>query len=91
MSNQTILSITDARRDIFNITKEVQKPGVVYTLTDKGRPKAVIMSADEFESWAETLDVLREFPDILSTIKAAEADYTDGQAISWRDILPKDK
>lgn len=85
--NQTTLSITDARRDIFNITKEVQKPGIVYTLTDKGRPKAVIMSAEEFESWAETMDILQDYPDIINEIRLAEKDYTQGKTKNWRELI----
>lgn len=41
-----------------------------YTLTDKGRPKAVVMSAEEFESWAETLEVMRDFPNLDKDIIA---------------------
>lgn len=85
--NQTTLSITDARRDIFNITKEVQKPGIVYTLTENGRPKAVIMSAEEFASWAETLDIIQEYPDVINDIKKAEEEYAQGESKDWRELL----
>ena len=62
MNTQTTLSISAARKKIFQIAEEVQKPYIHYTLTEKGRPYIVIMSADEFESWQETLEVMQELP-----------------------------
>ena len=74
MSLANTLSITEARGNIFNIADEAQKRGVHFTLTEHGRPKAVLMSADEFESWQETLEVIAEFPDLKKDIKEAEND-----------------
>ncbi|MBI5913593.1 type II toxin-antitoxin system Phd/YefM family antitoxin [Candidatus Azambacteria bacterium] len=72
MNTQTTLSISAARKKIFQIAEEVQKPYIHYTLTEKGRPYVVIMSADEFESWQETLEVMHELPDLKKD--AAQAD-----------------
>jgi prevent-host-death family protein len=87
MDSKTTLSITDARKDIFKITADVQKPGVIYTLTEKGRPKAVIMSAEEFESWAETLEVMHDFPNLARELTQAEIELKQGKTISLEDYL----
>ena len=68
MNNQTTLSITAARKKIFDIAQDVQTPGRYYTCTEKGRPKAVMMSADEFEAWQETLEVTQQFPDLKQAV-----------------------
>lgn len=78
MNTKTTLPISEARKKIFKISDEVQKPGMYYTLTEKGRPKAVIMSAEEFESWQETLEVMREFPDLKKDVEKAERDFKSG-------------
>ena len=78
MNIKTTLPISKARQKIFEIAKAVQKPSVYYTLTEKGVPKAVIMSAEEFESWAETLEVAREFPDLKKDIKEMDRDIKSG-------------
>jgi antitoxin YefM len=90
MDQQTTLSTTAARKEIFKITKDVQKPGVIYTLTENGRPRAVIMSAEEFESWRETMEVKHDFPDILADQAEAEADLTAGRTISLEDFLAEE-
>ncbi len=53
MKTKTTLSVSDARKNIFEIIDEVQKPNVYYTLTERGKPKAVILSAEKFEYLAE--------------------------------------
>lgn len=49
MKTKTTLSVSDARKNIFEIVDKVQKPDVYYTLTERGKPKAVILSAEKFE------------------------------------------
>lgn len=79
MDTQTTLSITEARKQIFQIVDRVAKTGARFTLVEKGRPKAVIMSAEEFESWLETFEVMREFPDLAKTIAEVEKDIKTGK------------
>jgi prevent-host-death family protein len=90
MDTKTTLSISEARKNIFKIAKKVQKPSVYYTLTEKGRPKAVVMSAGEFESWQETLDVIKEFPNLKGDIKEARKDYEKGSYITLEELLAKE-
>lgn len=90
MSAKNTLPITEARKKIFDIANEIQKPGIYYTLTEKGRPKAVIMSAEEFESWQETLEVMREFPDLKKDIKQAEREYKKGDYVTLEEFLKKE-
>lgn len=89
MNVKTTLSISEARKKIFDIAEDVQKPSTYYTLTEKGRPKAVLMSAEEFESWQETMEVMREFPDIEKDIKKAEAEFKKGDYITLDDLMQK--
>lgn len=90
MDSKTTLSISEARKRIFRIAAEVQRPHTHYTLTENGRPKAVIMSAEEFESWHETLEVMRDFPDLKKDIAQAERDYKRGNYITLEDVLAKE-
>lgn len=67
-----IISLTEARRRIFDLAKNVQHPGNHYILTEKGKSKAVILSAKEFENMQSTIEALTEDPDLTELI--AEAD-----------------
>ncbi len=83
-------SISDARKNIFTIADEVQKPGNYYTLTEKGRSKVVLMSAEEFESWKETIEVLHDFPNLRDDIAQAEKEYSSGDYVTVDDLLAQE-
>jgi|GEM_PF-3069581 len=78
MSYTHTLTITEARKKIFTITETVQTPGVSVILTEKGKPKAVLLSADEYEAWHETFAVAVEFSDIKKDAARARAEYKAG-------------
>ncbi len=79
MDIRTTLSVSEARKQIFTIIDQVEKLGARYTLTEKGKPKAVIMSAEEFESWIETLEVMNDWPDYKKDIKRIHNDIKTGK------------
>lgn len=43
-------------------------------------------SAEEFESWKETLDIMREFPDIKKELRHAEAQVRRGETVSLKKL-----
>ena len=90
MDTKTTLPISEARKKIFKIAERVQKPAVYFTLTEKGRPKVVVLSADEFESWQETLEVMRIFPKLEKDIEKAEREYKRGRYLTLEDVLSKE-
>lgn len=85
MNTKTTLSITEARKKIFDIAEWVQKPDTHYTLTENGRPKAVIMSAEEFDSLMETMEILSD-PKIMKDIEKVEEEYKRGEYITWEEM-----
>src|SRR3989344_8949524 len=84
------IPISQARKEIFSIAEQVQRPGQHFTLTENGRPKIVVLSASEFESLVETVDVLRAFPDLEDEIEEAEKEYRDGNVKTLDEILAKE-
>ncbi len=83
LSAKRTISISEARKRIFDITDDVQVPERVYTLTADGKPKAVVMSVDEYESMLETIAVLQDFPDIKKDIAEADEAFRTGEYKTW--------
>jgi len=48
------------------------------------------MSADEFESWQETLEVMRDFSDLEKDVKKAEKGFKKGSYSTLEKILAKE-
>ncbi len=90
MNTKNTLSISEARKKLFEMAKKVQISSTHYILTDKGRPKVALMSAEEFESWQETLEVLGDLPDLEKNIEKAEREYKKGITSTLEDILSKE-
>ncbi len=47
----------EARSNLYQILEEVGEQWRQFTITHRGKPKAVIISPDEFASWQETLEI----------------------------------
>ena len=90
MDTKTTLPISEARKNIFKIAEKVQKTAAHYTLTEKGKPKIVILSAEEFESWQETLEVMGVFPMLEKDMEKAEKEYKKGRCLTLEDVLSKE-
>lgn len=90
MNKTVTLPITEARRKIFDIVDEAQETGTRFMLTTKGTPKAIVMSVAEFESWAETLEIMEDFPSLGKDIKEAEADLARGNYIALEEVLAEE-
>ena len=85
MNIKTTISITEARKRIFDIAEEVQKPNKYYTLTENGRPKAVLMSAEQFDSLMEDLELASD-PGFAKRMAEVEKEYKRGEYSSWSDV-----
>lgn len=87
MDLKKVLPLTEARKNIFKIVESVDKEGACYGFTERGSIKAVLMSVSEFESWRETLAVIKDFPDLDESIKAAKKDWENKEYVSLDRIL----
>lgn len=79
MKIKNVLPITEARKKIFSIAEEVQKSNIYYTLTERGKPTVVILSAEEFEILAGGKN---------NGYALADKNY-DAYAARRNEILPK--
>lgn len=77
----TTLSVTEARKKFPTLVKKADENLEEFTIVKNGKPKAVIMSADEFESWKETIEILSD-KKLMRAIEEGE------KAIKRGDVVP---
>ncbi|MFZ1954469.1 MAG: type II toxin-antitoxin system Phd/YefM family antitoxin, partial [Desulfobacterales bacterium] len=76
------LSLSEAKMKLSEIVDSVQSTDEEIVITRNGRPAAVLISPDEFESWKETLaikadqDLMEEIRTGLKTLKKRSRLYT---------------
>ena len=75
--------LTEARSRLSEIVDEVESTGAEFVITKHGRPAAVIVGHEEYESLIETLNILAD-SDTVAAIAEAEADLAAG------DLVPLD-
>lgn len=67
------VALTEARDNLRAIVDEVVETGTEFTITRHGRPVAVILSFEEYESLVETLNILSD-DEAMAAIEEAEAE-----------------
>ena len=77
--------LTDVRSNLSEIVDEIDRVGTQCVITKHGRPVAVIVSSDEYESLVETLNILSD-DDTMAAIAQGEAEFAAGEFIRLDEI-----
>lgn len=79
------LPITKARENLTKIVDNAKKKLDEYIITVNGSPAAVIISAEEYESWKETNEIMSD-PALMKSIKQGEKEIKEGKGIPWEKV-----
>lgn len=79
------LPITKAREELTSLVENARKRLYEYIITVNGLPAAVIISAAEYESWKETLEIMSD-PGLMEAIREGEKDIEEGRFYDWEDV-----
>lgn len=81
----TTLPISKARQELPTLVDKANKMLNEYIITVNGEPAAVLMSAQEYESWKETNEISadRKF---MKVIKQGEKEIDEGKGIPWEEV-----
>jgi len=79
------LPITKAREELTSLVENASKKLDEYVITVNGTPAAVIISAAEYDSWKETLEIMSD-PTLMAAIREGEEDEKAGRLYDWEDV-----
>lgn len=80
-----LITITQARDSLPSIVAEAQKKSERFDITVNGKRQAVLMSADEFDAWEETNEILSD-KKLMRDIRIAEKEIEEGKGIPWEEF-----
>jgi prevent-host-death family protein len=66
------LSLSEAKAKLSGLIEDVERRDEEIVITRNGRPAAVLVSPDEYESWKETIAILSDKP-LMREIRAGLA------------------
>ena len=79
------ISVEELRPKLSGIIKQVHDKLDRYIITKRGRPEAVMLSLEDYESLVETLDIEAD-KKLLKRLKKAEKDLHAGKGTSLEKI-----
>ena len=80
------LTISEAKARLSELVASVEQTEEELVITRNGRPAAVLMSAEEFDSWQETLAIQRN-PALLQEIKQGLVQLKKGHVFSFEEVF----
>jgi len=85
---RNIIPITDLQQKTKKYVQMVRETGRPIVITQRGRPAAVLASADDFEGYLVTLDEM-SYPDSEERLARAKRDLDAGRGITLEAFLAK--
>ena len=79
------LPITEAREKLTTLVDKASKLLDEYIITVNGKPTAILMSIQEYESWKETTEIMSD-PGLMKAIRQGEKEIDEGKGIPWEDV-----
>ena len=74
------LQANEARANFYQIIDEASRGLRQFVITLRGQTKAIIMSAEEFEGWQETLEIMSD-KKLVASIKQGVKELKAGKGI----------
>lgn len=79
------LPISKAREELANLVDRTKKRLDEYIITVNGSPAAVLISAEEYESWKETEEILADKA-LMKAIKKGEKEIEEGKTVTLEEL-----
>jgi prevent-host-death family protein len=63
-----VLPLSEVKTKLSELVDSVERRDEALTITRNGKPVAIIVSTEEYESWHETIEILRD-PEFVREIR----------------------
>ncbi len=80
-----IVPFSEARASLTELLDIVENMQEHVLITRNGRPSAVMLSADEYQSLEETLDILQD-EELMGALRKSENDVRAGRLLPLEDV-----
>ena len=80
------LSITETRNNLLDLIRRVKNILERVIITKNGKPEAVLVSYEEYESWLATIEITRD-TQLMKDIDKARADIKAGRLYPYAEVI----
>ncbi len=82
--SQKIIPVTQAKKGLLEIVKEMAEEDITVTVTKNGVPVSVLMSADRYESLLETIEILAD-QRIVRALARSSREFNAGKVMTHEE------
>ena len=82
----TTLTVTEAKAHFLELIRDSDKRLERFLITKNGKPTVVLMNADEFEGWLETLEIMSD-KKALKGLRQAKKELEQGRYKTFDEIF----
>ncbi len=79
------MPLSEAKAQLSKLVDGIVTRAEQVTITRNGRPAAIMVSPDEFESWQETIEIMQD-RESMASIRRALEDLKHGRTISGEEL-----
>ena len=80
------IPLSAAKAGFSRLIAEINKTHTTYQITRNGIPECVLLSAEEYESLLETLEILSD-PELMRQINQSTREMKKGVFITHKDVF----
>jgi prevent-host-death family protein len=80
------IAVSEARQNLPELVTRMRTLLDRVVITRNGKPEAVMMAFEEYESWVETLELMSR-PETVRGIREGLADLSAGRARSFEEVF----
>lgn len=81
-----ILPITQVKRELMKLLKNLNHTGGVVAITKDGKAAGVLMSAEEYEGLLETIEILHD-PQLVRSLHRALKEMRTGKTYPHKEVF----
>ena len=86
ISPKNILPVTNVKKNLMSLLKQVQSDSDPVIITKDGKAAGVLMSADDYESLVETLEILSD-KSLMKSLKKGIRELDQGRVVSHAELF----
>ena len=82
------MTVTEAKAHLLEIIRKADESMQHIIISKNGKPKAIIMSIDEYEGWLETLEIISDKA-AIKDIEEARKELKEGKVYTFEEVFKK--
>jgi antitoxin YefM len=86
----TYVSVTDAKKRLLDIVRQLGKGNGIVAITRDGIPAAVLLSMRQFEELTETLEILSDAK-VMSSLRRSLKQAARGKWARQEEVFPSEE